>query len=132
MWANDSCRLFAMSRRPSAHSFSSEQVLEHGTYQSVPGALAMDADGNTLALRTQVQAQTEELYMHAAQRPAGASFDGGRDLADIGPDSYKHSACSGAPSLAVTPSGRLAFAVWLTRSHPNGGCTAVEAARFMR
>jgi hypothetical protein len=88
----------------------------------------MDAHGNTLAFWTQLRAQTGDLYMHAAQRRAGASFGSGRDIADIGPDSYKHTACSGEPSLAVTPSGRLALAVWLAREHLDGGCTAVQAA----
>jgi hypothetical protein len=121
-----------MSRRPGAPSFASEQVLARGIAETMPGTLAMDASGNTLALWTRLNKTDNRLYVHAAQRAAGGSFDTGSDIGEIGQDSYKHYACSGQPSLAVTPNGRLAIAVWLTRPDPNGVCTAVEAATLTR
>jgi hypothetical protein len=134
MWENAGCCLFSMSRLPGASSFTSQQTLARGFGETVPEALAMDAGGNTLALwlRADSPYGTGHLYLHAAQRPAVGSFDNGADIGGIGLDSYKHSACSGEPSLAVTPNGRLALAVWLTRPRPTGACTAVEAAALMR
>lgn len=132
MWGDDSCCLFSMSRRSDASSFESKQVLWRGIWQTVPGALAMDSRGNTLALWTKLLAANGRLYIHAAQRPAGAMFDSGSDIGDIGQDSYKHSACSGQPSLTLTPDGRSALALWLARDHWAPNCTAVKAATLTR
>jgi hypothetical protein len=92
----------------------------------------MDAHGNALALWTRADEASGHLFIHAAQRPAGGSFGPGVDIGDVGEDSYKHSACSGQPSLATSANGNLGVAVWLTRP-PNGGqCAEVEAATFNR
>jgi hypothetical protein len=134
MWQNAGCCLFSMSRLPGASSFSSQQTLAPGSWETMPEKLAMDARGNTLALwlRADSQYGTGHIYLHAAQRPAGGSFDDGADIGDIGLDSYKHSACNGEPSLAVTPDGDLALAVWLGRPHQPGVCTQVQAATLTR
>jgi hypothetical protein len=96
-----------MSRQPGAFSFTSQQVLAPGFGQTVPSALAMDEGGDTFALWERSDQSSGHLYLHAAQRPAGGSFDSGADIGDIGVDSYKQSACIGSPSLATTSDGCL-------------------------
>ena len=133
MWHPGGCCLFAMSRRPGASSFSSRQTLDTSPDygDAEPHALAVDANGNTFALwlRTAAGLGYGELYLHAAQRPAGGSFDSGSDIGEIGDDSYKHSACQGYAALASTPDGH-AVAVWLVRTADPGRCTAIDAATF--
>src|SRR5262249_36188127 len=105
-------------------------------------AVEMDNHGNAVTLWTKSTGNgfgnyfSDELFVHAAVRPAGGSFDPGSDLADIGPDAYKHSTCSG-PSLASAADGS-AVAVWLAPSNAqpaigNGEtspCTSVKAAVY--
>lgn len=131
----DSC-LYSMSRLPDSSSFGSQQTLACGSYgETMPEALAMDAHGNTLALWLRSEPRPYSyghLYLHAADRPAGGSFDNGSDIGDMGPDSYKHSACSGDAKLAVAPDGTLALAVWRARTNETGGCTQVQATTLTR
>ena len=135
VWENSAGCGFSMSRLPGASSFSSQQSLGCGSYgETVPEALSMDARGNALALWLKADNvyATGHIHLQAAQRPAGGSFDTGTDIADMGLDSYKHSACSGDAQLAVTPDGTLALAVWLARPHEPGTCTQVQATTLTR
>jgi hypothetical protein len=131
-WAEPGCCLFAKTRRPGARTFASEQVLSLGHSNVLVGSIATDARGDALALWTRAGDTDGRLYVHAARRPAGGTFEDEGDLADVGPDSYKHSACGSPSALATRPDGD-AVAVWL--AHPEGPastCTAVEAATFGR
>jgi hypothetical protein len=131
MWAPYDCCLYSMSRRPGARSFTSKQVVATGAWLTASPVLRSDPRGNTLALW--MRSDEQDLYVHAAERPPGGGFDTGIDIADTGKDSYKHAACSGKPSLATTPNGRLAVAVFLARPNtPMSTCTTVEAATFER
>ena len=133
IWHDGGCCLYAMSRRPGAPLFGSQQTLDSapGYGDAMPEALAMDAHGNALALWLRSEPRQYSyghLYLHGAQRPAGGSFDGGSDSGEIGEDSYKHSACNGSADLATNAEGH-AVAVWLGRTTIDA-CATVEAATF--
>ena len=138
VWETASDCGFSMSRLPGASSFRSQQNLGCAQYdgQTAPETLATDAHGNTLALWLKAGDPAmpgAHIHLHAAERPAGGSFDNGADIGDMGLDSYKHAACGlGDTALAVTQDGGLAFAVWLARTHETGGCTQVQATTLTR
>jgi hypothetical protein len=136
VWETYDCG-FSVSRLPGASSFGSKQNLGCDPYdgQTVPETLAMDAHGNTLALWLKADVETDpvHIYLHAAERPAGGSFDTGTDIGDMGLDSYKHTYCGlGGVGLAVTPDGSLALAAWLARPQQTGTCTQVQATTSTR
>jgi hypothetical protein len=135
-WAAGDSAVYAMARLPGASAFTSEQLLApasaSGGFVNSEPVVGADVHGNALALWTRATGRgigDGELYVHAAERPAGGSFDSGGDLADIGPDSYKHSACNGGPAIATAADGS-AVAVWLAHPNSHGPCTTVEAAAF--
>lgn len=137
VWGNHDCCLYAMTRLPGARSFSSRQILDQGRWTAASPAVAMDAHGDALALWVGSDAggcgcSNARVYVHVAQRPSGGSFERGSDLADIGQDSYKYTACGGEPMLAMTPNGHRAVAVWLAQLNtaPMGTCTSVQAATY--
>jgi len=136
MSTNYKCCLFTFARSPNARSFTREQLLDFGEWTTIAGPLGMDARGDTLALWARTD-DAQELHVHAAQRPAGGTFDSGSDLADAGPDSYKHAVCGAPSAIAMEPSGD-AVAVWLARPKTLSStgapflCSMVEAATFER
>jgi len=133
MWADDDCCLYASARSPGAPTFGREQALSGGPNlagSKVLPAIGFDRRGNAIALWT--RATNGRLYVHAAQRPAGGSFDSGSDIGVIGDDCYKHICCPGDPAVAVGAEGN-AIAVWGARLNPlDATCTTVDAATFER
>jgi hypothetical protein len=134
MWAPPDGSLHAMARLPGAPSFTSEQVLVPGDVRALEPAIGMDQQGNAVALWTKSTGNgfsgyfDAELYVDAAIRPAGGSFDAGSHLADMGPDGYKHSASCGE-SVASAADGN-AIAVWVAGNGRTSRCTSVKAATY--
>jgi hypothetical protein len=128
IWASYRCCLYTAATRPGGDTFGSARTLATGIWMATDPTVAFDAHGNAVAIWARTS-ENNHLLIHAAARPSGGSFDTGVDLADIGEDSYKHAACSGAPTLALAPDGRLAVAVWLARQDPriSTACSVVGA-----
>ena len=101
--------------RPPGGRFETRQMLGNGFAPTV----GVDARGDAIAVWT--RSDGTNLFVRAARRTSGRSFDAGIDLAPVGPDCFMHRCLvGGEAALAVSPQGS-ATAVWITQPHPQQG-----------
>jgi hypothetical protein len=123
VWASFD-QIYAAARRPRG-TFATPTVIGSGFGPGV----GLDARGNALAVWT--RSADLKLFVHAAMRAAGGTFDAGLDLAPAGTDCTRHRGCSPELDVAVGANGS-AVAIWQLDSSPAQpfGDSLIQAARY--